>query len=434
MKDLIKIEKLYSVFSQTGGISNDTRTLKKGDFFVCLKGENFDGNQFAQKALELGAAYVVIDNPEYNINDNRIILVENSLITLQKLANFHRKQFNIPVIGITGTNGKTTTKELMQAVLSKKYNVLYTLGNYNNHIGVPLTLLRIDNRHELAIIEMGASKPGDIKELCEIAEPTHGIITNIGKAHLEGMGDMEGVINTKKELYDFISQNKGHLFVNADDKLLNNIIPEHCTKTSYGIQKADITGELIQLSPFIKMTWKIKNYTSPLFETKMIGEYNFYNFLSAISIGVFFNVENELITDAIKNYVPENKRSQVVKTTKNTLIMDCYNANPTSMSSSLRSFSMIQNDNKLCILGAMKELGESSEKEHEKIIRLIEELNLKCYTVGEEYDSINSKRVIEKAKNVDDLIQLLDASPISNHLILLKGSRSVALEKLEKYL
>ena len=425
----------FKHFYSSTGICTDTRKIEKDCLFVCIQGENFDGNTFASKALEQGAKHVIVDNPKFFEKQKAMTIVDNSVAYLQKLANHHRKQFNIPVIGITGSNGKTTSKELIHAVLSKKYNVLATIGNLNNHLGVPFTLLRLKKEHEIAIIEMGANKFKDIEELCTIAEPTHGIITNIGRAHLEGFKNLEGVIATKRELYDAVEKSNGTIYVNKDDATLNQILPKKNKVVSYGIDSsALIIGELTSLSPFVEMNWKSKDYSSPKLTMQMIGKYNFYNYLAAITIGNDFSVANEEINRALIDYSPENKRSQVVKTKNNTLILDCYNANPTSMQSALESFAMNKEQNKICILGDMKELGDDSRNEHQKIITLIEKLNLQTHVVGEEFSSIKSCNILKKFDAVGELTNFLTQFPIKDKLILIKGSNSVHLDECEIYL
>ena len=420
----------FEIFYECNGISTDTRNITEGSLFICIKGDNFNGNRFASQALDKGAKHVIVDDPEfYTLGD--MTLVENSLIYLQKLSNYHRKKFNIPVIGITGSNGKTTTKELIQSVLSKKYNTLATIGNLNNHLGVPFTLLRLTDNHEIAIIEMGANRFKDIEELCDIAEPTHGIITNIGKAHLEGFGSFEGVLKTKSELYTAVKQNEGTIFYNSDDEILSNAIPDNIETISYGKnEKAYVSGELIKLTPFVEMRWSCDNYISPACETKVIGEYNFYNFLAAITIGNFFKVDKDDINAAIQEYTPTNKRSQVNKTEYNTLILDCYNANPTSMALAIKSFAQNQtNHEKLIIAGEMKELGGESIQEHQKIVELINELGINAIYVGDGFKGQNNW-----FPNTASLIHQMESNRPKDKLILLKGSRSVGLEKLEEYL
>lgn len=425
------MEELYHLFQESSGICTDTRAISKDCLFVCLKGPHFNGNSFALEALENGAKYVIVDEPEF-VEDHRIFLVKNGLTFLQQLANFHRKKFSIPVIGITGSNGKTTTKELLTTVLKQRWNVLSTIGNLNNHIGVPLTLLRLTNEQDIAIIEMGANKPYDIQELCEIAEPTHGIITNIGKAHLEGFGDFNGVLKTKMELYHSIESKNGTVVYNAEDDTLSSAVPKHINLFSFGTDHADVKGELIQLTPFVEFKWKYKDYTSPILSTHLVGKYNFNNFLAAVSFGKLFDVSNEAINEAVSSYMPTNNRSQVKKTAKNTLVLDCYNANPTSMSSALESFQQIKHNNKWVILGDMRELGKESKREHELIVQLVEELQLKCITVGEEFLNLKNSTISYQFKTTQEAKDFLAENPLSNALILLKGSRGIGLEKLEE--
>ena len=422
---------LFELFYTSTVIATDTRNIEKDSLFICLKGDNFNGNKFAEQALERGAKYVIVDEIEFKTKEN-IYLVDNSLEFLQKLANHHRNKFNIPIIGITGSNGKTSSKELINAVLQKKYTVLATIGNLNNHIGVPLTLLRLNNSHEIAIIEMGANKFKDIEELCDIAEPNYGIITNIGKAHLEGFINFEGVLKTKKELYDSILKKKGTIIINSDDEVLIKNAPNVNT-IKYGTNSnAAIEGELINLSPFVEMKWKTENYTSGLISTKMIGKYNFYNFLAAISFGITFNIEPDKINEAISEYTPDNNRSQIKKTKHNTLILDCYNANPSSMTNALESFSQIKQTNKLAIIGDMLELGNESVKEHQTILDLIKQLNINIITVGPIFESINSNQL--KFTNTSNAQEYFKTNSFNEYLILLKGSRGIGLEKLEEYL
>jgi len=423
-------QSLYNPFYESQGICTDTRKIYESCLFVCIQGTNFDGNTFAQEALKQGAHHVIVDNPDYYDVNKAMTLVDDSIRYLQLLANHHRNTFNIPVIGITGSNGKTTTKELIHIVLSKKYNVLATEGNLNNHIGVPLTLLRLKPEHEIAIIEMGANRLKDIEELSEIAEPEYGIITNIGKAHLEGFGSFEGVLKTKKELYDAVKLKNGKLVVNGDDELLMKNTPK-LPLVTYGEKNSNVVrGELLNLSPFIEMQWAHNNYESRRFKGSMIGKYNFYNYLAAAAFGFLFEVSDDLITDALEAYTPTNNRSQVMKTEKNTLILDCYNANPTSMKSALESFSAMNAENKEFIIGDMRELGRGSEQEHQRIIRMIESLGLKGYTVGEEFGKVKSESVIRHFKNVESAKEFFSEKKMSEALILLKGSRGIALEKL----
>ena len=430
------MEKLFDLFYKSiNGVSTDTRTIKKGSLFISLKGDNFNGNKFAKKAIENGAKYAVVDEKEFSDESNNIYLVEDCLVFLQRLANKHPNKFNIPILGITGSNGKTSTKELIKEVLSTKFNVLATKGNLNNHIGVPLTLLELNDQHEIAIIEMGASKPLDIQELCEIAEPNYGIITNIGKAHLEGFINFEGVIRTKTELYHSVSTKEGVLIVNNEDQILQKNLPKAIKRIQYGSDlSADVKGELLNLSPYIELKWSYNEYTSPTIKTNMLGKYNYFNFLAAISAGVLFDIENESINKAISNYTPNNNRSQIKETVKNTLILDCYNANPTSMLSALESFFMIDNDSKKVIIGDMLELGEEAIKEHEKILTLLNNSDISYYTVGNIFNQCQSNKAVKAVINTSELADYLKENEIRDQLILLKGSRGISLEKLDNVL
>lgn len=425
------MENLFQLFYQTTGVSTDTRKITKNSLYVALKGENFDGNKFATQAIELGAKFAIVDDKNFE-NQSTIFYVENALIFLQKLANYHRRKFNIPLIGITGSNGKTTTKELINAVLSTKYNTLCTIGNLNNHIGVPLTLLRLNEEHQIAIIEMGANKPKDIEELSLIAEPTIGIITNVGKAHLQGFLSFEGVLETKSELYKSLLKNEGKIVTNGDDEILKNKVNSfNLEKTFYGTSELNqIKGELIRLTPFVEFIWKKDDYCSPPIQTNLVGKYNFFNFLAAITFGTIFKVENEKINQAIADYIPTNNRSQIQKTEKNTLIIDCYNANPSSMRVALESFFEIENPKKLAILGDMFELGEESELEHKKIIDYCIDKKINFITVGAYFKKHNSSGFMDTSA----IIEYLKSKELTNNLILLKGSRGIALEKIIEFL
>ena len=425
------MQQLFQLFYECTGVSTDTRKIQDNDLYIALNGENFNGNKFAEEAISNGAKYAIVDEPEYA--DNKTIFsVADGLEFLQKLANYHREKFTIPVIGITGSNGKTTTKELMAAVLSEKFDVLYTFGNLNNHIGVPLTLLRLTNQHDIAIIEMGASKPGDINELTTIANPTHGIITNIGNAHLEGFGGPDGVIKTKKELYDTIEKAGGTLFMNADDEILTEVLPQDIETITYGESKhSQVKGQLDEFIPEVVFSWRSEKGVGNEVKTNIIGKYNFYNMLAAVAIGDYFEVNDVDINRAISNYIPKNNRSQIEKTNLNTLILDAYNANPTSVRSSLESFSAMPYDEKFFVLGDMKELGKDSLEFHKEIIELTKELGLQGIFVGSEFTTIskqdNSIMTFNSTESARSF--LLTAQP-KNNLILLKGSRSIGLEKL----
>ena len=427
----------FEIFYETSGICIDTRAITNDCLFICLKGANFNGNIFASKALELGAKYVIVDEKEFQTSTS-IYLVEDSMIYLQKLARYHRDKFKIPIIGITGSNGKTTTKELIAAVISEKLKILFTKGNLNNHIGVPLTLLGLNNGHEIAVIEMGANKLLDISELCVIANPTHGIITNIGKAHLEGFGNFDGVLKTKKELYDAVKFNNGIIFYNSDDEILNEIIPQEIEHLDYSKDKNSyVKGKLISMSPYITLSWETDNYQSDEIITNMVGQYNFYNFLAAISIGKYFNIEPELINNAIKKYFPTNNRSQIEKTKYNTLLLDAYNANPSSMKKSIESFELMQSNNKIIIVGDMFELGNETDEEHFKIIKQINKLQIKAFFVGE-YFNLHADRMwsdkLKFYKSKESLTLYLKNNPIKDSLILLKASRGIVLETVKEYL
>lgn len=427
---------LFALFEDCEGVCTDTRTLTPNCLFICLSGANFDGNSFAQQALQSGAKYVIADNPAV-CDEKAIFCVDNTLVFLQQLANWHRNKFTIPIIGITGSNGKTSTKELIHCVLSQKFNTLATAGNLNNHIGVPLTLLRLNTSHEIAIIEMGANRFKDIEELCAIAEPTHGIITNIGKAHLEGFLNFDGVLRTKRELYEAVAKVNGVLFYNADDNILHDNIPAQVQTRNYGTHSdAGIQGELIELTPFVNLKWKNGSYESEAIETQMIGKYNFYNFLAAICIGDFFGVPAAQISKAIAGYAPSNNRSQVSKTTRNTLILDAYNANPTSMKSAIESFAQINQEGKLAILGDMFELGAESASEHEHIVQLVSQLKFTCYFVGSRFFEAkkDENSHIQFFKTKEDVKIQLQKNRPNGQLILLKGSRGVGLEDLVEIL
>src|ERR1019366_3284363 len=374
------IETLYNHFLTHPVVCIDTRDIKSGSIFFALKGGNFNANQFAEQALNAGCSMAVIDEDQYK-KDERYFLVNDVLTALQDLANYHRKQLSIPIISITGTNGKTTSKELLNAVLSEKYKVLATKGNLNNHIGVPLTLLNIKPEHEIAIVEMGANHQGEIAMLCAIAEPDFGMITNIGKAHLEGFGGYEGVVKAKSELYQFIKQKGGKLFVNSDNKLLQQL-SEGINSITFGTSaNADFTGKFIDSNPYVKLKCKAKNDEKsfdekPIINTQLIGNYNFENILAAACIGYYFDVSEEQIKNGLENYVPDNNRSQVMKTKTNLLLLDAYNANPSSMNAAIENFAQMQQTNKMVILGDMLELGNDSAKEHDAIVNLLKQKNI----------------------------------------------------------
>ncbi len=421
------METLFELFYECTGVSTDTRNIPVDSLFVALKGEHFNGNTFASAAIENGAKYAIVDEIVY-ANNQTIFHVEDALAYLQHLAKHHRSKFSIPIIGITGSNGKTSSKELIHAVLSKKYHSLCTIGNLNNHIGVPLTLLRLTEEHHIAIIEMGANKLGDIAELCAIANPTHGIITNIGKAHLEGFKTFEGVLATKTELYASIRQNGGVLFACMDDDVLMNACKNYALPLiTYGSHPgALIVGALSHLDPFVHFSWHNHAYYSPILHTQLVGKYNFNNFLAAVAFGNIFDVPVEQINEAIEGYTPQNNRSQVEKTENNTLIIDCYNANPSSMKSALESFHEIQGIEKLAILGDMLELGNESVSEHQLILNYCQENRIPFLTIGPIFKQLNA----EGFENQESFRAHALNMKISQTMILLKGSRGIALEKL----
>ena len=426
------IKTLYQIYKTHPTITTDSRKCTPGSIFFALKGENFNGNQFATQALKDGCSYAIVDEADYVTDDKRIILVDNCLSTLQALAHYHRKALGLPIIGITGTNGKTTTKELTAACLAQKFNVLATEGNLNNHIGVPLTLLKLTPSHEIAIIEMGASHPGDIKELVEIAEPNYGIITNVGKAHLQGFGSFEGVLQTKCEMYDFIRTHKGHIFIQHENLYLQ---PQSngIEKTEYGIsENLFISGSIIDCSPFLFFEMKHNNISIKI-QTQLIGSYNLTNALAAAAIAVYFGVKPNKIKDAIETYIPQNKRSQLQKTKYNTLIIDAYNANPTSMGAALDNFVQIKANHKAVILGNMGELGIESENEHRKIIGRLQEANFdKVLLSGNEFCKIDNN--FEYFSSTNNLIEELKKNPLKGYTILIKGSRSTQLERCIEWL
>ena len=426
---MIKVENLYDLFLQHPEISTDSRQIPEGALFFGLKGDHFNGNEFAGNALNKGASYAIIDDYRYRVDD-RCILVENVLTSLQQLANHHRNQFRIPVLAITGTNGKTTTKELIHAVLSKKYLTLATTGNLNNHIGVPLTLLNLKPETEIVIVEMGANHPGEIDLLCRIAEPTHGIITNIGKAHLEGFGDFEGVVRTKTELYRFLKSRQGIAFVNKDNPLLvqhsqgMKIIPYETVTTTNA--EEDNHPE----DPYLKMAIKIDGQEITL-STRIYGQYNAENILAAACIGHFFGVEPGKIKESIESYQPQNNRSQVLQTRSNLLILDMYNANPSSMELALRNFAGSPHGQKVLILGDMLELGTECDKEHQYILEMIEKLGFtEVFLVGPVFTRLNTKREWLCFQDSELARLWLDHHRVKDAAILLKGSRGIKLDKL----
>lgn len=416
----MSILELYEIFKQNPVITTDSRNCPENSLFFALKGERFNGNHYAKDTIKNGCSYAFVDEKEF-VDGKKIIYVDNVLETLQKLANLHRKVLNTPIIGITGTNGKTTTKELIAAVLKKKYSTLYTQGNLNNHIGVPLTLLRLNESHEVAIIEMGANHPGEIKTLVEIVEPNYGIITNVGKAHIEGFGSFEGVIKTKCELYDFLEMNRGTVFVNKGNDILFAKTTNIEKVIEYG-NYTEFSATIESNNPFLVLKWD-----DSTINTNLIGSYNAENIMASVAIGTSFNVDKKDIVDAIESYSPQNNRSQFKETAYNKLIIDAYNANPTSMNAAIDNFNLIEETGKMVILGDMKELGAISEIEHQKIIDKLENSNIeKVIVVGSEFKKTKSNHTI-KLENINELITYLDNEIIKNNLILIKGSNSMKL-------
>ena len=439
----MSIKELYKLYQEHPCITTDSRDCPEGSIFVALRGEKFDGNKFALKALEQGCAYAIVDNPSVVSETSRIIVVNDCLQTFKDLAREHRRQFQIPVIGITGTNGKTTTKELIAAVLQKKYNVLFTQGNFNNDVGVPKTLLRLTADHDIAVIEMGASHPGDIRTLAETAEPTCGLITNVGRAHLQGFGSFKNVVKTKGELYDYLSRRGESLvFLNADNERLMDILPDNVWVAPYSANPDNAegctSGEVLSCAPFLKFRWRESDSNleergaSPQWyevQTQLIGSYNIDNMMAAIAVGLNFGVEPTLINEALEAYRPTNNRSQLTVTERNRLVVDAYNANPSSMRAALENFRLMDGGPKMAILGMMGELGKSSRKEHQKIVDFIGEAGLdEVWLVGSEFAAIDSP--YRKFDDVEAVKAAIAAEQPQGRLILIKGSNSTRLFEL----
>ncbi|MGE5519548.1 MAG: UDP-N-acetylmuramoyl-tripeptide--D-alanyl-D-alanine ligase [Candidatus Dadabacteria bacterium] len=432
----MKLEQLYDIYLQYPSIQTDTRKLKAGDLFFALKGEKFNGNQFASKALESGAAYAIIDQSEFDI-PGKTIVVEDVLSTLQEMALYHRKQFSIPFIAITGSNGKTTTKELIHAVLSSSYTTYTTEGNLNNHIGVPLTILKIRDDAQMAVIEMGANHRGEIASYCKIALPTHGLITNCGKAHLEGFGGVEGVRKGKGELFDYLRENDGLAFlINDYDYLLemSRGIKEIFT---YGTHNADIVGNVLQSDPFLDV--KFTEGINRVLKTNLVGNYNLPNILAAVAVGKYFKVPEQKMQTAIEGYSPTNSRSQMVEKNSNRIILDAYNANPSSMKAAIENFASLHageiagNDHKILVLGAMAELGPESPDEHKALVDEIKQHNWKeVLLVGGDF--LNIEHPFKQFTTAIDAGEWLKQKNIHHSYILVKGSRSMAMEKVMEYI
>lgn len=428
-------EQLYQIFLQHPQVCTDTRKIAADSIFFALKGANFNANTFAEKALEMGAAFAVIDEAAYRKN-NRFILVADVLAALQDLARHHRKKLNIPVIGLTGSNGKTTTKELINSVLSRQFKTYATKGNLNNHIGVPLTLLAISRETEVAIIEMGANHQQEIAFLCTIAQPTHGMITNIGRAHLEGFGGPEGVKRGKGELFDFLEQSGRTVFVNRDDLVLEEMTFQRHFKqvVYYGKDSTNlVSGEILENVPLLKIRWQANQETSTQkheVQTQLTGSYNLDNLLAAICIGQEFKLSAEQINAGISSYQPENSRSQILQTKTNTLICDYYNANPSSMEVAIKNLEAITADKKVLILGDMFELGEHSSAEHELIIRKAKAIAAQRIFIGKSFYEHRASFTDTFFETTDAAFIALKTAPITNATILVKGSRSMKLESL----
>ena len=434
------IKELYKLYQQHPCITTDSRNCPKGSIFLALRGESFDGNKYALQALEKGCSYAIVDE-DIDEPSSHLLKVDDCLQTFKDLAREHRRQFNIPVVGITGTNGKTTTKELIRAVLSECYNVMATEGNFNNDVGVPKTLFRLTDEHDIAVVEMGASHPGDIKTLVETAEPNCGLITNVGRAHLQGFGSFEGVCKTKGELYDFLVSHDCPIFINRDNEHLMQMIQERGQQPDlYFYGQSDnqdilIRGEVVSCAPFLKFRWREQDaetgFTSEWMEvqTHLIGAYNLDNMLAAITVGYVNNIPFEQINHALENYVPTNNRSQLTETEKNHLIVDAYNANPTSMKAALDNFRLMEVSPKMAILGKMGELGDVSDEEHQKIIKLLEEARFdEVWLVGEEFQKANSS--FRTFANVDEVKAAIAQEQPQGRYILIKGSNSTHLYEL----
>lgn len=431
------IEALYKLYESVQSVQTDTRHITEHCMFFALRGANFDANIFAKDALDAGARYAVIDNADYAFDD-RYILVDDVLQTLQELAGYHRDQLSIPIIGITGTNGKTTTKELLLTVLKLGFKTVATKGNLNNHIGVPLTLLEIDNSVEIAIIEMGANHAREIDFLCQIARPTHGLVTNVGRAHLEGFGSFEGVIKTKGELYDFLSENAGVLFVQNDNQYLQQMVSlrKLSSVVRYGFSSSnDIVGKLVVADPLITIAWRENNsdsfYQVP---TQLTGSYNTENILAAVAVGRYFGLEAQVINQGIANYIPTNNRSQITQTTKNTVIADYYNANASSMAAALDNIEVLAAANKIIILGDMYEMGEESLAEHRKVVdRALSVERARKIFVGKAFYQHTSEGA-EFYQTTEQAKQALSSRPFEGCTVLLKASRGMAFEQLMEVL
>lgn len=420
------IENIYKIYQQFPSLQTDSRKIRKDDLFFALKGPNFNGNKFVAQALNTGAAYVVADE-DVGFEHQRIIHVNNVLQTLQQLAKYHREQFSIPFIAITGSNGKTTTKELLHEVLSTTFTTYTTKGNLNNHIGIPLTILKIKPEAEMAVIEMGANHLHEISGYCEYAQPTHGLITNIGKAHLEGFGSEENVKQGKGELFQYLKNHGGTAFVNVDDPAVYDLGKSINNAVFYGNKSENVKGEIVKNDPFIEV--EIQDENPFTIQTNLVGAYNFPNVLAAVCVGKYFKIPVEKIKSAIENYQPSNSRSQLIQLGSNSIILDAYNANPGSMKAAIENFAKMKGGRKVLLLGAMMELGKESKKEHQAIISLIDQHKWKAVVlVGKNFSEIkNNYFHFEKAEQARDWLK---EQHFENAQLLIKGSRSMQMEKV----
>ncbi len=425
------MDEIYTRFKECRGVSTDTRSIGQDCLFFALKGPNFNGNKFAAEALEKGAKYVIVDEAK-ETDDRRFMVVDNVLKTLQQLGNFHRNKFNLPVLAITGSNGKTTTKELMYKVLSGSYQTLATQGNLNNYIGVPLTLLRIDNNTEIAIVEMGANQLGDIKELCALAQPTHGLITNIGKAHTQGFGNLEGVIRGKSELFQYLRAQGGAVFINTDDEVLKNMSKRFEKPYTYPGPQDYYSCKLISADPYVEL----ETETGDRIKTRLAGAYNFENLAAALCIGKYFKVPAQAAHQAVSGYVPQDNRSQILYKGSNTIILDAYNANPSSMRVALNNLVQVRAEHRVAILGDMYELGDTSEEEHYQLGLQLTQSGLQhIWLCGELIrPTVKSCPEAQYFSDKQDLIAHLQKNPIEHSIILVKASRAIGLEDVVDYI
>ena len=426
----MSVKELYEIFLKSNGVVTDSRQINNKSLFFALKGVNFNGNEFAKSAIDKGAMYAVVDEKKYSLDDEKFIFVNDSLKTLQELANFHRKKLSTKIIGITGSNGKTTSKELIHSVLETEFNTYCTKGNLNNHIGVPLSILEISHETEIAIIEMGANHLGEIKLLSSIAEPDYGYITNFGKAHLEGFGSEEGVIKGKSELFDFLKENSGYIFCNSDDQKQKEILGDYDHKFTFGQKNADLIYTTISDEPNI-----VVDVNGATIESTLFGNYNVQNIISAVTIGKYFGVKMQNIQEGISKYISENNRSQLIKKNGNRIRLDAYNANPTSMLLAIKSFDKINSKNKILILGDMYELGRDENKFHQEIVDYCENLKIdKVFLVGKIFAKTNFSKKFFSYENYLKLSQSKEFKGVIDSNLLIKGSRGMQLEKILEFI